>query len=147
MILLNTVDPVTVFILVLDNLCRSSQTELLTACTSMSVEGLKEVKLPEGVTAKDILHTAPYNAYNPQQNQVDSIFLNATGFLLHCCDRRSTAMPSTTNSSGKLTPFHVNIVACSRICRCAGVHGEDAKECKKIKHHFLALCPVEWVRR
>mmetsp|Transcript_4520 Transcript_4520/g.16520 ORF Transcript_4520/g.16520 Transcript_4520/m.16520 type:complete len:84 (-) Transcript_4520:112-363(-) len=61
--------------------------------------------------------------------------------------RRSTAMPSTTNSSGKLSPFHVTVVACSRICRCAGVHGEDAKECKKIKHHFISLCPVEWIEK
>ncbi|EKX54996.1 hypothetical protein GUITHDRAFT_149927, partial [Guillardia theta CCMP2712] len=78
----------------------------------MSVEGLKEVKLPAGVTAKDILHTAPYNAYNPQQNQTKHCYAKYNEFF-----------------------------------RCAGVHGEDAKECKKIKHHFISLCPVEWIEK
>mmetsp|Transcript_4520 Transcript_4520/g.16518 ORF Transcript_4520/g.16518 Transcript_4520/m.16518 type:complete len:91 (-) Transcript_4520:170-442(-) len=47
----------------------------------MSVEGLKEVKLPAGVTAKDILHTAPYNAYNPQQNQTKHCYAKYNEFF------------------------------------------------------------------
>lgn len=65
--------------------------------------------LPSGVTAKMLLSTAPYNAQNPQTNQVVArtcrfpplLFLLTPGAnWMHFWGRLSTAMPSTTSSSG-----------------------------------------------
>ena len=65
--------------------------------------------LPSGVTAKMLLTTAPYNAQNPQTNQVRvssfrfarlSVFSTPDTDCMHDAGRLSTAMPSTTSSSG-----------------------------------------------
>jgi hypothetical protein len=54
----------------------------LKKCSEMpdSAHDLEPIKLPPGVTAKDLLNTIPYNAKNPQQNQVA-----LACFAPHCC--------------------------------------------------------------
>jgi len=68
---------------------------------------LDPAKLPSGVTPKMLLTTAPYNAQNPQTNQVLSVAIFRCASMLFGATltawvegRRSTAMPSTTSSSG-----------------------------------------------
>mmetsp|Transcript_55610 Transcript_55610/g.81740 ORF Transcript_55610/g.81740 Transcript_55610/m.81740 type:complete len:95 (+) Transcript_55610:33-317(+) len=74
-----------------------------------SAHDLEPIELPAGITARDLLKTAPYNARNPQTNQTKHCYAKYNEFF-----------------------------------RCEKHHGEDAKECMKIKQAFFSLCPSEW---
>jgi len=75
---------------------------------------IEAVSLPVGISAKSLLTTAPYNAKNPQTNQVTFVryiilcaaaaghpsVRNADMWRLVFAHRPSTVMPSTTSFSG-----------------------------------------------
>jgi hypothetical protein len=96
---------------------------------------LDPAKLPSGVTPKMLLTTAPYNAQNPQTNQVLFVDILFCASMFFGATLTAWVVGQTKHCYAKYNEFF----------RCSKFQGEDHAECQKVKAHFMSLCPKSWV--